>query len=354
MNQTTRISPNLVSTIIPVHNRPEMLRAAVASVLAQTYRPIEIVIVDDGSTDSTPLVGLNLVEAHPQVVRFTRQENNGPGPARERGRSVASGQFIQYLDSDDRLLPNKFTDQVAALAARPDCGIAYGLTRLVDPAGKVLAAPFKWTAREIPELFPGLLVDRWWCTHTPLYRRDVTDRIGPWCDMRWSQDWEYDARAAAMNVQLISCGTYVSEHVHHAGQRQTSGAAWTTDPVRLRNRVALLTALWQNAQQAGVAEDVPERQHFARWSFSIARQCAAQGMKHETDACLAFAEAAAGSGPGRKGIGPFRAVASAVGVRTAGRLFRTAERLKQGGGAATMDQSFSTPSAKTRERGQKY
>src|SRR5437016_1531203 len=106
-----------------------MLREAVASVLAQTYRPIEVIVADDGSTDDTPAVCRELAEQYPEVVRWTSQTNAGPGRARETGRGLARGEFIQYLDSDDLLGPRKFECQVAALRKRPDCGVAYCWTR---------------------------------------------------------------------------------------------------------------------------------------------------------------------------------------------------------------------------------
>src|SRR6516162_5891082 len=109
----------LVSTIIAVHNRPLLLREAVASVLAQTYRPIEIIIVNDGSTDETGREAEALAVIHPEV-RAIHRENGGPGAARETGRLVAQGEFIQYLDSDDLLLPSKFERQVAGLRQRSD------------------------------------------------------------------------------------------------------------------------------------------------------------------------------------------------------------------------------------------
>ena len=334
--------PDLVSTIIPVYNRPDMLRQAVASVLEQTYRPIQIIIADDGSTDNTLDVAHQLRDQHPDIIKVTTKENSGPGPTREAGRLIADGEFLQYLDSDDRLLPNKFADQVGVLRKHPDCGIAYGITRLVNQDGEVLADPFKWTDRQIPTLFPGLLVDRWWCTHTPLYRRTLTDRIGAWCGMRWSQDWEYDARAAATNVQLVHCQSAVSEHVHHDGDRQTSSAAWTTDPVRLKNRTQLLSALWSNALIAGAPADIPERQHFSRWCFMIARQCASQGLSEETRTCMTLAAESAGDqGTAKKGLKAFHVAVSTLGTRMAGKLFCNLERFKNQAGTATLNQSFS-------------
>lgn len=337
----TAMMPNLVSTIIPVYNRPEMLREAVASVLVQSHPDVEVLIVDDGSTDETPRVAEELARQNPLRVFFFRKANSGPGPSREMGRQAARGEFLQYLDSDDRLLPNKFTDQVRVLREHEDCDIAYGITRLIDQNGTVLQDPFRWTHRQIPFLFPGLLVDRWWCTHTPLYRRRLTDRIGPWCDMRWSQDWEYDARAGALLAKLVNCGTCVSEHRHHAGVRQTSQASWTTDPVRLRNRVRLLTALWTNAVLAGVGDaNGPERLHFARWCFAIARQCSAQGMQTEAEELLRLVEHSAGSKRAAlRGVGVFRWLASTLGQRTAGRICGLVERIKRPS-SWTLNQSF--------------
>jgi len=81
------------------------LLIAVASVLAQTYRPIEIIIVDDGSTDETAQVADSIALANDGVVRVVHKPNGGVGSAREAGRCAAGGEFIQYLDSDDLLLP---------------------------------------------------------------------------------------------------------------------------------------------------------------------------------------------------------------------------------------------------------
>lgn len=338
-----KVVPDLVSTIIPVFNRPEMLELAVQSVLAQTYRPVEIIVADDGSTDSTPERAESLVEKHAGTISYYRHENAGPGPARELGRKHASGEFIQYLDSDDRLLPNKFDDQVRALREHPDCDVAYGITRLVRSDGHVLADPFKWTDRTIDTLFPGLLVDRWWCTHTPLYRRSLTDRIGSWCAMRWSQDWEYDARIGALETRLVHCGSHVSEHVHHDGERQTSSAAWTTDPVRLRNRLELMEVLFKGAVEAGVEESADERQHFARWCFSIGRNCASQSLRDEAERCFELAELAAGpNGPGRKGVSVYRKLVRSIGGPLTGRLEQLTRIARRRTGNATMEQSFAS------------
>ena len=331
------IVPDLVSTVIPAYNRSAMLAEAVASVLAQTHRPIEIIISDDGSTDDTPAVADLLVSDHPGVVRYVRNPNRGPGPAREAGRQLARGEFIQYLDSDDRLLPTKFELQVAALRANPDCGIAYGMTRLVDETGKQLAAPFKWTGKRIGTLFPGLLVDRWWCTHTPLYRRSVTDAIGPWRDLRYSQDWDYDARAGATGVRLAYCPEYVSEHRHHSGARQTGEGKWLLPADRIR----FFTSMHDCARRAGVQVDAREMRHFARWVFAHARQCGARG---DAAAARALCELAV-EARGGHGFGPraYRLLAGGIGWERAARWGEAARRLLgRRAGSETRKQSWMT------------
>jgi len=135
----------LVSTVIPVFNRPVLLQEAVQSVLEQTYRPIEIIIVDDGSTDDTPAIAKKLCRQYPEFIHVIYLVNCGPGLAREAGRLKARGEFIQYLDSDDILLPHKFEIQVKSLNGHPECGISYGKTRHYKRGQQPINTPWKKT-----------------------------------------------------------------------------------------------------------------------------------------------------------------------------------------------------------------
>lgn len=261
------VFPGLVSTIIPVYNRPEMVQVAVDSVLAQTYRAIEIILVNDGSTDHSGQVLDALAAGHPAEIKVIHKDNGGPGLAREAGRQIARGEFIQYLDSDDWLLPNKFHDQVTALRDHPECGIAYGVTRLVDAKGNVIAEPSKWTGRRYDYLFPGLLVDRWWHTHTPLYRRSVSDAAGAWPRQR-PEDWDLEARIGALKTRLVYCDTVVSCHRDHPSENRVSRGKFEA---YLRDEAWFLPRLYECALRAGVGYDAPEMRHFSRWAFMRAR-----------------------------------------------------------------------------------
>src|SRR5262245_11935692 len=281
----------LISTIIPVHNRPLLLREAAASVLAQTYRPIEIVIVDDGSTDDTAESIAALGAEYPSIVRHIRIANGGPGAAREAGRVVATGEFIQYLDSDDLLLPRKFELQVGGLRAHPECDVAYGKTRFYRVGESPGNISWKRTGERIETMFPSFLQSRWWDTSTPLYRRKVTDRAGAWLTLRNEEDWEYDCRVASQGVRLHYCPEYISDTRTHGGDMLSHGLS----AAKLHDRAEAHRLILGHAQRSGIAHDTPEMQHFARELFLLARQCGAAGLAEESRTLFELARQASGT-----------------------------------------------------------
>ena len=311
---------------------------AVDSVLAQKYRPIEIILVDDGSTDGTTQTVATLVADDPDVVRSVRITNCGPGGAREQGRLIARGEFIQYLDSDDRLLPNKFAVQVDALLKNPDCGVAYGKTRLIDEAGEVLVAPFKRSGEIFEHLFPELLVDRWWNTHTPLYRRSVCDKVGPWSAMRMAEDWHYDARVGALGTRLVFCDEFVSEHREHSHERLTGGGL---SPQALKDFGQLIPTLFSCACQAGVEVGCAEMQHFSRWAFSLARQLGCAGESQQAQQCFDIAREADRDGGRSVQYQLCKILAQCLGWRLTGTMSELSGRLlNRRPGKDTLKQSW--------------
>ena len=324
----TAIVPGLVSTIIPVHNRPALLREAVASVLAQTYRSIEIVVVDDGSTDDTPVAADALAAAYPDIISVLHQGNTGVGLAREAGRQAAKGEFVQYLDSDDVLLPEKFTLQVGGLRAEPQCGAAYGYTRYRHADGRLESQPWKGSGQRVDAMFPAFLKSRWWDTPTPLYRASVCDAAGPWTDLRLEEDWEYDCRIASLGTKLHFSEAYVAEVRDHDQGRLCRGEA--LDPARLRHRACAHGLIHAHATQAGIGPDVPEMQHFARELFLLARQCGAASLDAESRTLFQLAKSASGeSRAGGIDFQLYRAAASILGWSLAGRLACSADRLRK-------------------------
>lgn len=309
----------LVSTIIPVHNRAAMLREAVASVVAQTYRPIEIIIVDDGSTDDSAGVADELAQQNVQEIRVIHQSNTGPGPAREAGRRVSSGEFIQYLDSDDVLLPRKFELQVAGLRDHPERDVAYGKTRFRRLNQPPQDVPWKRTGEHIDKMFPSFLRSRWWGTSTPLYRRSVTDRAGSWIALLSEEDWEYDCRIAAAGARLHYVPEFVSEQRDHSGERLTGTG--TSGEVKLRSRAVAHKLVLSHAQRAGITEEYPEMKHFARELFLLSRQCGAAGLEEESKGLFALAREASGEARGKGwDFRLYGFLASVIGWRRLGKM----------------------------------
>src|SRR5215469_16427814 len=105
----------LVSIVIPTYNASHFIAAAVESCLAQDYTPVEVLVVDDGSTDDT----VSVLEPYRASIRYFWQPNDGPARARNRGIAEARGQLIAFLDADDIWLPNKLSQQVQCLERSP-------------------------------------------------------------------------------------------------------------------------------------------------------------------------------------------------------------------------------------------
>lgn len=106
----------LVSVIIPTYNRCSLAKEAIDSVLAQTFRPFELIVVDDGSTDDTP----EMLKSYGKALQIIRQSNLGVGAARNRGIALSTGRYIALLDSDDLWLPQKLGIQVDFFQSRSD------------------------------------------------------------------------------------------------------------------------------------------------------------------------------------------------------------------------------------------
>ena len=308
------MTASLVTTIVPVFNRPELLREAAGSVLAQTHRPIEIVIVDDGSTDATAAVADALAAQH-DCITALHTSNRGPGLAREEGRRIARGEFIQHLDSDDLLLPRKFELQVAALRNDGEAGAAYGWTRYRHADGAVEETPWKRSGERIATMFPSMLESRWWDTPTPLYRASVIEAAGAWSDLRVEEDWEYDCRIAAQGTTLAFCPEWVCE-VRARTAEHLPGRAALHD----RARAHLLIA--QHARTAKLDETLPEMQHFARELFHLARQCGAAGLRQEARQLVAAARAISPA----LDLRAYALAANVVGWRAAGAVAEAIDR----------------------------
>ncbi len=124
-----------VSIIIATHNRAEFLREAINSVLVQSFKDFELIIIDDGSTDDTQMMVSNLSD---QRIKYFFQHNQGRSVARNAGIRIANGRYITFLDSDDLYLSNKLDLQVNYLDKHPETGMIYTSAHCIDSVGNFI------------------------------------------------------------------------------------------------------------------------------------------------------------------------------------------------------------------------
>jgi glycosyltransferase involved in cell wall biosynthesis len=120
----------LITVIIGAYDAERYLAEAIESVLAQTHRNLELIVVDDGSTDRTG----EIAESYPDPVRCIHQENGGMAASRNRAIPEARGDYLAFLDADDRFPPDKLEKQLAVFEADPELDVVYGhVTEFLSP-----------------------------------------------------------------------------------------------------------------------------------------------------------------------------------------------------------------------------
>lgn len=198
--------PSLVSVVVPVHNGERYLDEALRSILGQTYAPIDLVVVDDGSQDGSVAVAA----AHGTHLRLLRHcAPKGAAAARNLGASSARGVYLAFLDHDDLWLPDKLAAQVRALEESPELDMVFGgMESFLSPDATAEEARL-----EVPAPGPGLSL----CAM--LIRRHVFERIGPLReDLKAGEfiEWFDRARAAGARHTVLP-RTVFRRRIHAAG-----------------------------------------------------------------------------------------------------------------------------------------
>ncbi len=237
----TAASP-MVSVVIPVFDAGGRLLEAIASVERQRYEPLEIVVVDDGSTDDTPV----LIESLGPRVRALRQPNAGPAAARNRGLAAAQGELFAFLDADDLWPDGKLQRKVTALAANPDVDVVLGRVSYLTESGGVVPE-LRWDdpeARTIVDVQVG----------SGVYRRRAFDRVGPFDEtLRFNEDtdWLLRAREAGVRIRILDDVTLVYR-LHDANMTRAQGLQQMSLPRVLKMSI-------ERRRATGIGErDLPE------------------------------------------------------------------------------------------------
>ncbi len=211
----------LISVIVPTYNRERYVVAAIESVLAQDYAPVELIVVDDGSTDGTA-AAIDRIGAD---IRYVYQENQGTAAARNAGVALANGSFLAFLDSDDLWLPDKLTRQLGVFVAHPETDAVYGhAEQFYSPE----IEPEFWPRfRSRPGILPAPVAV------ALLIRRQAFDRVGPF-DPRFNIGVEMDwhARLTEQNLRVVMLPEVVFRRRLHRSNLNIERAG--EQPERLR------------------------------------------------------------------------------------------------------------------------
>ncbi len=125
-----------VSFIVPVYNAENFIRACLESMRDQTYAGFEIIIVNDGSRDSSETIILDFIRENPQMkIQYTSQQNRGPAAARNHAAQIACGRYIALLDADDQALPERLEKSIAAIEQSDEIGLVHANIYLIDAGG---------------------------------------------------------------------------------------------------------------------------------------------------------------------------------------------------------------------------
>lgn len=241
------IRPPRVSVLIPAYNHARFLPETLDSVTAQTFHDLEILVVDDGSTDETRLV----LEKYAPAVRYIWQANAGPAAARNRGVRASHGELLAFLDADDRWYPGKIAAQVAYLDAHPDVGVVFTKFLVTDEGGRPLY-PYPHAFRygpNAPNAFETLLLWPYGSMNTAMVRRVCLEKIGLFDEhLTGAEDWDLWLRLVR-HYELGYIDTVLATYRQSAGSQSRGRTAqiapemfrrvldkWFADPERLGRR----------------------------------------------------------------------------------------------------------------------
>lgn len=280
--------PDLVSVIVPTYRRAHLIVSTLDSIFSQTYRPIEVIVIDDGSSDGTADVvknwaGDKSMEDTAFSLRYLRQGNSGPSAARNLGLRKCSGEFIQFLDADDIIHKDKLAMQVSTIKQKnvDFCICNYQpFTDTLSELGPVV--DFYSRSHSISDFPAQYPMD----TPAPLYRREVVVANGPWDEcLRAAEDFEYNFRLVARGAK----GVWIDEILLYVRKHDGMERIQAT-PLAMRYQ-SMYIGLARMEMEA-IERDVCSRKllhSLGTRAYQYYRHTKAQGSHHEAGIFLRHA-----------------------------------------------------------------
>ncbi len=202
----------LVSVIMPAFNAAGYIKESLDSALSQEGCEFELVVIDDGSTDDTPAI----LESYRERIRCFTIKHQGVIAARNEALDRAKGEWLAFLDADDRWLPGHLARVNGAITEHPQAGLFYSDVRIIDQAGKLLK--LNRVPGPGPDVFRTLLLRNVVPTSTAVVRRACIDEVGGFYQglVAGSEDWDLWLRIAA-HYPIYHLGEALAEYRRHSG-----------------------------------------------------------------------------------------------------------------------------------------
>ncbi len=208
----------LVSIIIPVHNRPSLIRDTLFSIQSQTYSYWEAIVIDDNSTDSTIAVVLELSENDKRIKIYkkNRFDQIGANASRNIGLKRSKGKYVIFLDSDDLLSPDCLFNRINAIESMPDLDFVVFQCQLFKKIINDSNVIWNILYKNIDDLDRFLSLDTPWSIVSPIWKRNVFEKIGFFdCNLLSWHDWELHVRALSSGlkykkIDIVDC--YYRQH----------------------------------------------------------------------------------------------------------------------------------------------
>jgi len=246
-----------VSVIIPTYNRAALVGDVVRSVIDQVYPDLELIVVDDGSTDDTAHVVAAFADPR---VRYLYRDHGGASAARNAGLAASRGKYVSFVDSDDVMLPHNLQILSRTLEARPDVGIAYGWAyfcrvkdgrrELIDhdplPGDLPVQIDAPWSGADCRpggvqvegHILPDLLLGDFMFLGGNLIRRECIDAIGGFdTRIQYMEHWDFYLRLAQARFTYACCRQAVMLYQRHPGSRSRDSDAMLRDHLAIIDRV---------------------------------------------------------------------------------------------------------------------
>jgi GT2 family glycosyltransferase len=296
----------LVSIVIVAYQNWPDLELAIQSALCQSYRPVEVIVVDNSSTDATPQ---EVPRRFGDRLRYLRQDNRGDSGGYNAGMAVARGDFVLFLDGDDLLAPNIVEKEMETFARDPSVDVVYGQLRQFQ----TLAGPARWEDwdhQEHDDILLALAVHETaglmaQCT---LFRRRALESVGPFDESLYVADYDYFLRAAWAGCRFRFCPEALAFYRNRPGQMSAD------TPALMRGMAAVWTKALTYVDREPYRSEIAAR--LAQRRFALA----SGGSRAGGPALVRELAAARALNPSAVPV-PLFAAAAALAVLPGGRFF---------------------------------